>query len=77
MATQAERIIAKFGTAARLARLLGHTNSSTVCGWKARGWIPAPQQPEVLAVAWEHGVPLTPGDFFGLGDGSPEAVAAE
>lgn len=61
--TQAERIIAKFGTQERLASAL-KCRQSVIAGWKRRGFIPAPQQQRVLAAAKELGVALVPDDFF-------------
>jgi len=64
MATQAERIIARFGGLTKLARALGHEHPTTVQGWKKRGVIPARQQGKVLDAATANGVALEPADFF-------------
>jgi hypothetical protein len=61
---QSVRIIEKFGGINAMARILGHTNASTVQGWKERGYIPARQQDGVLAAAKENGISLIPDDFF-------------
>jgi hypothetical protein len=61
--TVAERIISAFGSQYRLARLMG-TSQGTIWGWKRRGVVPAHAQQKVLDLAKEHGVALTPEDFF-------------
>lgn len=61
--TQAERIIKKFGTQEKLAAALG-CRQSVIAGWKRRGFVPAQQQPRVLAAAKDIGVALAPSDFF-------------
>lgn len=67
--TQAERVIAKFGSAYRLAKLLNR-NPSSVYRWthpKARGGtggiIPAAAMRELLKIARVEGVLLTPADL--------------
>jgi crotonyl-CoA carboxylase/reductase len=62
-----EQIIARFGSQQRVAELLGIWQTA-VSGWVRRGAIPARRQAELLAAAREHGIALTPDDFFGLED---------
>ncbi|MEP0323265.1 carph-isopro domain-containing protein [Bauldia litoralis] len=62
--TQAHRIIAKFGTASRLARLLGHRNSSTVSGWKSTGLIPQRWHRDILRLAQQEGIEMSSNDFL-------------
>ncbi|WP_371306842.1 carph-isopro domain-containing protein [Azospirillum sp. TSA2s] len=62
--TQAEHIISKFGGVSALSRKLGHRHPTTVDGWRRRGWIPADQQPRVLAAGQGLDPPITPADFF-------------
>lgn len=64
MATQAERIIERFGGLTKLADALGHKFPTTVQGWKVRGRIPSSQQDAVLRAARERGLDLEPADFF-------------
>lgn len=72
--SQAERIIAKFGTQERLADAIG-CRQNVISGWKKRGFVPAPQQPKVLEVARALGIDLSPDDFFDLpADSSVEAA---
>ena len=73
--TQAERIIAKFGTQLALANAIG-CNQSVVAGWKLRGWIPAPQQSRVLEAAQRAGIALSPADFFDPPANSSESAGA-
>jgi len=80
----ASHVIDRCGGVAETSRLLGHAFPSTVQGWKARGFIPARRQPEVLVRAREAGIPLQPEDFFrhtaaepllGSVDGTGESAA--
>lgn len=64
--TQAERIIAKFGTQERLAEALG-CRQSVIAGWKKRGFVPAQKQSQVLEAAKKSDVDLRPDDFFAEG----------
>jgi hypothetical protein len=59
-----DRIIGLFGGMTPLARALGHTNPTTVQGWKARGIIPARQQANVLEAAGQLGIPLRAEDLI-------------
>ena len=61
--TQADKIISKFGTQEKLAAALG-CRQSVIAGWKKRGFVPAPRQPEVLRAARTNGIDLDPDDFF-------------
>ncbi|OYD82521.1 Cro/CI family transcriptional regulator [Azospirillum brasilense] len=67
MITQADVIIQKFGTQTALAEAVG-VRQSAVAAWKKRGFIPARQQPAVLAAARNRGIKLTPNDFFAASD---------
>lgn len=69
----AENIIQRFGGLTAMSKAMGHKNVSTVQGWRIRGVIPARQQPEVLRVAQELGIPITPNDFFDLPDNGEAA----
>lgn len=68
METQADRVIAKFGGIRPMAEKLSTPDTpvahTTVQRWKETGFIPAKRQPFVLEKAREHGIPLTPADFF-------------
>jgi hypothetical protein len=59
-----DRIVDLFGGLTALAKALGHENPSTVQGWKARGVVPVRQIPVVIEKAAQHGIALTPADFF-------------
>lgn len=61
---RAGQIISRFGGLTRLAKALGHKNVTTVQGWKERGVIPARRQQELLCLAKQQGVSLSPADFF-------------
>lgn len=52
---------------------------STVQSWKDSGFIPAKHQQLVLDKAREHGIDISPADFFARTDegGSGETVAGE
>lgn len=73
--TQAQRVIAKFGTQEKLAAALG-CRQSVIAGWKRRGFVPAQQQPKVLAAARGLGLDLTPDDFFDVGESAPQQPEA-
>ena len=62
--SQAEIIIERFGGITALARARGDENPSTVQGWRDRGIIPARRQAELLSLAKEMGIELSPRDFF-------------
>jgi hypothetical protein len=63
MSTQADRIIAKFGTQQGLADAI-KVRQSTVAAWKKRGFIPMRQAGPILDAAKASGVELAPEDFF-------------
>jgi P63C domain len=60
--TAADAVIAKFGGAAALAKLIGK-GPSTISYWKKIGIIPAKWQPILLNLAAEMSVSLSPMDF--------------
>jgi hypothetical protein len=62
--TQAENIIGFFGGVRPMARQLGNIPPTTVQGWKDRGFIPSRRHAEILAIANQRGINLTPNDFF-------------
>lgn len=62
--TPAERIIGKFESARELARRLGHTNPTTVQGWRERGLIPIKHAPRIIAVSADLASPVVPADFL-------------
>lgn len=70
-ASQAERIIARFGGISALARRLDRT-ASVVQGWKERGFIPGKRIGDVLRAGRELEPPLTPQEFF---DSPKDAVS--
>lgn len=72
--SQAERIIAKFGTQDALADALG-VHQSAISAWKKRGFIPARQQQKVLDAAGKKGISLSADDFFDLPDSSHRAAS--
>ena len=59
---RAERIIAKFGSQSELARLIGK-GASTVQHWAKTGIVPAKWHGELLRIAQEKGLDLSPTDF--------------
>lgn len=59
-----------------MARALGHKYSTTVQGWRGRGYIPSRQQQAVLNAARAAGITLAPADFFEVED-SPISTLAE
>lgn len=59
----AQKVIAKFGGQTALARLIGK-RQSTVGYWARTGVIPAKWQRQLLDLAQDHGVGLSPDDFF-------------
>lgn len=61
----AEIVIGKFGGQTALARLLGK-GQSTVQHWAKSGQIPAKWQSELLRLARERGIDLSPGDFISV-----------
>jgi hypothetical protein len=62
MAEGAKRIIQKFGGQTALAQLLGK-RQSTVSHWAKRG-VPTKWQKPLLDLAADHGIDLSPEDFF-------------
>src|SRR5438876_11444372 len=56
-------VIAKFGGQSALARLIGK-GSSTVQYWAMTGVVPARWQAELLRLAAERGIDLSPRDFM-------------
>ena len=68
----AQRVIKKFGSQTKLARLIGK-GQSTVQHWAKKGIIPAKWQRELLLLAQAHNVDLTPSDFVT----NPEIIAVE
>lgn len=59
----AQRIIEKFGGQSELARLI-NKRQSTVQHWSKNGIIPSKWQAELLRLAQEQGLDLSPGDFM-------------
>lgn len=59
----AENIIAKFGGAAALSKLIGK-GQTTVAYWKKSATIPAKWQPILLQLAQTHSIPLQANDFL-------------
>lgn len=76
METAAHRIIDRLGGINRVARLLGHRNSSTVQGWKMRGVIPTRRIPELIRVARSVGVEITAADCVDVPEPPSAAEAA-
>ncbi len=72
----AQEIILRFGGASSLARLLGKT-PSMVQYWARTGLIPAKWQSALLALAREHGIPLTPRDFIQPSEDRQQAIEIE
>jgi len=66
----ATAIVEKFGGTRRLAAL-SDVPASTIQSWKKAGVIPAQRQTDILALAEEHGIGITPHDFFAPKDGAP------
>ena len=61
----AEKIIAKFGNQSELARLIGK-RPSTVQAWAQKGIIPAKWNGELLRIAQEKDIDLSPSDFVDI-----------
>lgn len=61
----AQQVIEKFGGSSALARLLGK-GPSTVQYWAKIGAIPSKWHGDLLQLAQDHGIDLTPGDFIHL-----------
>lgn len=59
----AARIIAKFGGIRPMATIIDRPHS-TVQSWEVSGYIPARQQENILKVAREKGIDVSPADFF-------------
>ena len=59
----AETVIGRFGGQSALARLIGK-RQSTVQHWAKSGSIPAKWQPQLLLLARERGIDLSPADFL-------------
>lgn len=59
----AQKVIGKFGGQSALARMLGKS-PSTVQYWAKIGTIPAKWQGQILALAREHRIKLSPTDFI-------------
>lgn len=72
-----ERILERFGGLTRLAEALGHTNVTTVQGWKVRGSVPSRQIVAVIEAGKAKGIELTPNDFFDLEDGPDQTDESE
>ena len=60
-----EDVINRFGSQQRVAELLGIWQTA-VSGWVRRGAIPAKRQEQLLRIAQQEGVDLTPADFFAV-----------
>ncbi len=60
-----EEVISRFGSQQRVAELLGIWQTA-VSGWVRRGAIPARRQEQLLTIAQQEGVKLTPEDFFAV-----------
>ena len=58
-----EEVISRFGSQQRVAELLGIWQTA-VSGWVRRGAIPARRQEQLLTIAQQEGVKLTPEDPF-------------
>ncbi len=61
--TQAQAIVDKFGTQAKLWRALGHRSGTTVSQWLKAGYVRPVHYPSILEAARENDVQLTPDDF--------------
>ena len=64
-------IIDKFGSQTALAEELG-IDQSAVSGWKRTGLIPAKRQQQLLDLAEQKDIDLSPADFFA--EPQPEGV---
>ena len=58
-----ENVIRKFGSQQQVAEMLGIWQTA-VSGWVRRGAIPARRQMELLQLARQRGIDLSPNDFF-------------
>jgi crotonyl-CoA carboxylase/reductase len=65
-----EQIIERFGSQQRVAELLGIWQTA-VSGWVRRGAIPARRQEQLLDVARQEGIILSPADFFASAAADP------
>lgn len=68
-----DQIVSRFGNLKNLSQLTGKPYS-TVKSWKDRGSIPDQHKPEVLGAARQHGIALSPADFFPTCEGVPTAA---
>ena len=59
----AEVAVQAFGTARKMAHLLG-IDPSAVSRWRSLGHIPSAHQRRVLELAWERGIDLTAHDII-------------
>jgi hypothetical protein len=59
----AEKVIGKFGSQSEVARLIGK-RQSTVQHWTSKGIIPSKWQSELLRIAQDKGIDLSPSDFI-------------
>lgn len=64
MARPIPELIDALGGLTALAKELGHTNPTTVQGWKDRGAIPLKQIPRVIEAGRRKGIALTADDFL-------------
>lgn len=65
-------IITKFGSQSELARLIGK-RPSTVQAWANKGIIPGKWQGELLRIAQERGIDLSPSDFIKITEDNPRS----
>lgn len=68
-----DRIIAKFGSQAAVAKAAGVTQAA-VSQWRTGKFIPSRRQQRILNAAREQGIDLSPSDFFDLSAESETAA---
>jgi hypothetical protein len=73
--TASKNVVAKFGGAAELARLVGK-GQSTIAYWTKSGVIPAKWHPILINLAAGRGIDLAPSDFLPTAETEPNAESA-
>lgn len=61
--TYPKNIVRMFGGPVRMSKLTGYP-VNTINSWTARGAIHDEHKPRILGAARQHGIALTPADFF-------------
>jgi hypothetical protein len=62
LSPQMERLINRFGSGWRMAKVLG-LPPSTIQRWKTSGFVPEPRREELILKALDQGIIVDPADF--------------